>query len=357
MATIADFLKSIGMSEYAAGLSDSGMEVSALRSLTERDLERLGVASGDRDRLLRALAGFQPDAEPAAPAYKRPDRGVERRHLTILFGDLVGSTAISTRLDPEALHEIMGPYRKRCAEVIERAGGFVARYLGDGVLAYFGYPRASEDAAERAVNAGLTLVEAIGQLRDDMGRPLQTRVGIASGLVLIGDLVAAGAPHDHDVVGETPNLAARLQANAEPNSVIISGETHHLVGRLFECEAVEAQSLKGFAMPVQAWQVIKPSGIANRFRALRSADTQHVGREQETDLMAGEWERTKAGNGGVLLISGEPGIGKSRLVEALLSRLEHEQPVRLRFFCAPNRRDSTLYPVIAQLERAAGISR
>lgn len=357
MATIADFLKSIGLAEYAAGLSDSGVDVSALRSLTERDLERLGIPPGERDRLLRALAGFHPDPAPAAPADKRSDRGVERRHLTILFGDLVGSTAISTRLDPEALHEIMGPYRKRCADVIQQAGGFVARYLGDGVLAYFGYPQASEDAAERAVNAGLVLIEAVGRLRDDTGRPLQARVGIASGLVLIGDLVAAGAPHDHDVVGETPNLAARLQANAEPNSVIISGETHRLVGRLFECAAVNAQPLKGFAMPMESWRVVKRSEIANRFRALRSADALLVGREQETDLMIGGWESAKAGRGNVLLISGEPGIGKSRMVETLLNRLEHEQHVQLRYFCAPNRQDSTLYPVIAQIERAAGIGR
>ena len=357
MTTIADFLKSVGMAEYAAGLTDSGTDESTLRSLNDRDLEKLGIPPADRSRLLRAIAGFFPNPEPGAPVEKRSDGGIERRHLTILFGDLVGSTAISTRLDPEALHEIMGPYRKRCADAIGQAGGFVARYLGDGVLAYFGYPNASEDAAERAVNAGLTLIESVGGLRDDMGNPLQTRVGIASGLVLIGDLIAAGAPHDHDVVGETPNLAARLQANAEPNTVIISGETRRLVGELFECAAVDARPLKGFAAPMESWRVIKRSEIDNRFRALRSADTPLVGREQETDLMTGGWESAKARNGRVLLITGEPGIGKSRLVEALLSRLGHEQHVQMRYFCAPNRQDSPLYPVIAQLERAAGITR
>ena len=228
---------------------------------------------------------------------------------------------------------------------------------GDGVLAYFGYPIAIEDAAERAVNAGLKLIESVGQIPDDMGRPLQARVGIASGLVLIGDVIAAGPTHDHAVVGETPNLAARLQANAEPHTVIISGETRRLVGELFECAAVDAQTLKGFAAPMESWRVVKRSEIVNRFQALRSADTLLVGREQETGLMAGGWESAKAGNGRVLLITGEPGIGKSRLVEALLSRLEHEQHVRMRYFCAPNRQDSPLYPVIAQLERAAGITR
>ena len=192
-----------------------------------------------------------------------------------------------------------------------KLGGMVARYLGDGVLAYFGYPKAAEDAAERAVNAGLALVESVGRLGINMGRPLQARVGIASGLVLIGDLHAAGAPHDHDVVGETPNLAARLQANAEPNAVIISGETRRLVGELFECAAVDAQPLKGFATPMESWRVVKRSEIVNRFQALRSADTLLVGREQETGLMAGGWESAKAGNGRVLLITGEPGIGKA----------------------------------------------
>ena len=357
MATIADFLKSVGMAEYAAGLSDSGVDVSALRSLTEGDLEKLGVAPGDRDRLLRALADFHPDPQPAAPQGNRPNSSLERRHLTILFCDLVGSTEISTRVDPEELHEIMAPYKTCCGEVIDKWKGFVGRYLGDGVLAYFGYPHASEDAAERAIHAALELVERIPELSDDKRNALCARVGIASGLVVIGDLIGAGTAHEHDVVGETPNLAARLQANAEPNSVIISGETRRLVGELFECLAVEARTLKGFAMPIESWRVVKPSEIVNRFRALRSADTLLVGREQEADLMARDWESATAGNGRVLLISGEPGIGKSRLVEALLSRLEHEQHVRLRYFCAPNRQDSPLYPVIAQLERAAGIIR
>ena len=291
MATIADFLKSIGMAEYAAGLSDSGLDVTALRGLTEDDLEKLGVAPSDRIRLLRALAGFHPEPEPTAPQDRRLDRGVERRHLTILFCDLVGSTEISARVDPEELHEIMAPYKACCAEVIEEWKGFVGRYLGDGVLAYFGYPHASEDAAERAVHAALELVERIPKLSDDKRNALRARVGIASGLVVIGDLVGAGAAHAHDVVGETPNLAARLQTNAEPNSVIISGEARRLVGELFECVAIEAQPLKGFAMPIESWRVVKRSEIVNRFRALRSADAVLVGREQETDLMAESWEQ------------------------------------------------------------------
>jgi class 3 adenylate cyclase/predicted ATPase len=351
VTTIADFLRSIGLAEYAAGLYESGIDVSALPSLTEQDLEKLGIPPADRKRLLSAVA--------QAYSYREPSRelqgGAERRHLTILFCDLVGSTELSTRLDPEALNEIISRYRKCCARVFTDTGGFVARYLGDGLLAYFGYPRASEDDAERAVNAGLRLVESVGQLHDDIGRPLQVRVGIASGLVLIGDLIGAGTEQRHDVVGETPNLAARLQTCAEPNTVVISGETRQLVRDLFEYAAVDAKRLKGFAMPIETWRVIKSAEIVNRFRALRTPDTPLVGREQETDLMIGCWDNAKAGNGRVLLISGEPGIGKSRMVQTLLDRLKDKPHVEVRVFCAPHRQGSALYPVIGQLQRAAGI--
>jgi class 3 adenylate cyclase/predicted ATPase len=274
-----------------------------------------------------------------------------------LFCDLVGSTAMSTRLDPEELNEIIGAYRRCCADVIRRARGFIAQYLGDGVLVYFGYPQASEDDAERAVSAGLALVEAVSKQRDDTGAPMQSRVGVASGLVLVGDLVAEGAAHEHAVAGETPNLAARLQAYAEPNTVIVSGETRRLVGELFECRPLGALSLRGFATPVQPWQVIGANPSVSRFRALRTPSTPLTNRVVETGLMMGRWQQAKAGQGCVLLISGEPGIGKSRIVQALLSRLAGEPHVRVRCYCAPNRQDSALYPVIAQLQRAAGLKR
>ena len=351
MTTIADFLKSLGLAEYAAGLHESGIDVSALPSLTEQDLKKLGIPPADRKRLLKAVAQAYSHREHSPEL----QGGAERRHLTILFCDLVGSTELSTRLDPEALNEIITRYRKCCARVLTETDGFIAQYLGDGVLAYFGYPRASEDDAERAVNAGLRLVENVGQLRDDTGRPLQARVGIASGLVLIGDLIGAGKEHRHDVVGETPNLAARLQTCAEPNTVVISGETRQLVRDLFEYAPVDAKPLKGFAMPVESWRVTKSTEIVNRFRALRTLNTPLVGRERETDLMIGCWEKAKAGAGCVLLISGEPGIGKSRMVQTLLDRLEDEPHVEVRAFCAPHHQGSALYPVIEQLQRAAGI--
>ena len=315
MATIADFLKSIGMAEYAAGLSESGIDVSALpgphgaRSRKTGRRARRSRQAVERDR------GLSPRSQAGAPADKRPDRNVERRHLTILFCDLVGSTAISTRVDPEALDEIMGPYRKCCAEAIERAGGFVARYLGDGVLAYFGYPQASEDAAERAVNAGLALIEAVGQLRDDMGGPLQTRVGIASGLVLIGDLVAAGAPHDHDVVGETPNLAARLQVTRRAEHCHHQRRDAPARRRAFRVRAVDTQPLKGFAMPMESWRVVKPSRNRQPLSGRSARRTHRSSVENRRPIsMVGGWESAKAGEGRVLLISGEPGIGKSRIV-------------------------------------------
>ena len=284
-------------------------------------------------------------------------RGAERRHLTVLFCDLVGSTAMSTRLDPEELNEIIGAYRRCCVDVVGRARGFIAQYLGDGVLVYFGYPRASEDDAERAVSAGLALVEAVSKQRDDTGAPMRSRVGIASGLVLAGDLVAEGATREHDVVGETPNLAARLQVYAEPNTVIISGETRRLIGELFECRPLGDLSLKGFATSLQAWRVIGANPAVSRFKALRTPSTPLADRVLETDLMMRRWQQAKAGNGCVLLISGEPGIGKSRIVQALLSGLVGEPHVRVRCYCAPTRQDSALYPVIAQLQRAASLER
>lgn len=347
MTTIADFLRSLGLAEYAAGLHESGIDVSTLPNLTEQDLEKLGIPPADRKRLLSAVA--QACSHPESLPELQGD--AERRHLTILFCDLVGSTELSTRLDPEALNEIVSRYRKCCARVFTETGGFVARYLGDGMLAYFGYPRASEDDAERAVNAGLRLVENVGQLHDDIGRPLQVRVGIASGLVLIG----AGTEQRHDVVGVTPNLAARLQSCAEPNTVVISGETRQLVMDLFEYAPVDAKRLKGFAMPIGTWRVIKSAETVNRFRALRTPNTPLVGREQETDLMVRCWEKAKAGNGRVLLISSEPGIGKSRMVQALLDRLKDKPHVEVRVFCAPHRQGSALRPIIGQLQRAAGI--
>jgi class 3 adenylate cyclase/predicted ATPase len=362
MVTIADWLKSLGMSEYAQRFSESRIDFSALPGLTDEDLERLGVSLGDRRKMLRAIAGPWADAPLSGPQVPAAEeglirRGVERRHLTVLFCDLVGSTALSTRLDPEELNDIVGAYRRCCAAVIVRNGGFVAQYLGDGVVAYFGYPEANEDDAERSVRAGLALVEAVSKLADDFGAPLRVRVGIATGLVLVGDLLGDGTSREHDVVGETPNLAARLQALAEPDSIIVSADTRRLVGELFECSAIGAQALKGFAAPVQAWKVTGASAVVSRFRALRTVNTRTVDRREEVDLIMRRWRQSRGGDGSVVLISGEPGIGKSRVVETLLNNLSNEPHIRMRFFCAPNHQGSALYPIITHLQRAAGFKR
>jgi len=274
-----------------------------------------------------------------------------------MFCDLVGSTALSARLDPEDLRGIITAYHRCCTELVERNGGFVAKYMGDGVLAYFGYPQAHEHDAERAVRAGLNLVEAVPKLATNGGAPLQVRVGIATGVVVVGDLIGAGAAQEQTVVGETPNLAARLQALAEPGAVVIAASTRRLTGGLFDYRDLGTMALKGFAENVPAWQVLGTSAAESRFEALRATTTPLVGRDEEIDLLMRRWEQTKRGDGCVGLISGEPGIGKSRIAQSVAERISAEPHTRLRYFCSPHHQDSALYPSIAQLERAASFRR
>src|SRR6516164_6527251 len=275
-----------------------------------------------------------------------------------MFCDLVGSTALSGRLDPEDLRGIIGAYHRCCTEVIERNGGFVARYMGDGVLAYFGYPRAHEHDAERAVRAGLGLVETVPELATNAGSPLQVRVGIATGLAVVGDLIASGQAQERGIVGETPNLAARLQGIAEPNTVMIADSTRRLLGTLFELQDLGTRDLKGVATPVRHWAALRPSLVESRFEALHAGGlTELVGREEELELLLRRWSKAKTGEGQVVLLSGEAGIGKSRLTAALLERLATEPHTRLRYFCSPQHTDSALYPIIGQMERAARLAR
>ena len=272
-----------------------------------------------------------------------------------MFTDLVGSTALSARMDPEDLRDVISAYQKTVAETVKRFGGFVAKYMGDGVLIYFGYPQAHEDDAERAVKAGLELVAAVSP--PNIHAALQTRVGIATGLVVVGDLIGSGASQEQAVVGETPNLAARLQGIAEPNRVVIAESTRKLVGNLFELEDLGAQGLKGISGPVRAWAALRPSSVESRFEALHASGlTELVGREEELELLLRRWSKAKGGQGQVVLLSGEPGIGKSRLTAALLERLATEPHTRLRYFCSPQHTDSALYPIISQMERAAGFA-
>jgi class 3 adenylate cyclase len=270
-----------------------------------------------------------------------------------MFCDLVGSTALSARLDPEDLREVIGRYHACVAETVVGCDGFVAKYMGDGVLVYFGYPQAHEDDAEQAVRAGLALVNAVGEL--EAPAPLQLRIGIATGLVVVGDLIGAGSAQEQAIVGETPNLAARLQAVAEPNAVVIAESTRRLIGALFELADLGPQPLKGFAEPQHAWRVLAENRALGRFEALRSGATPLVGRDEEIELLLRRWTRTKRGVGQVVLLAGEAGIGKSRLTAALMERVAGESHTRLRYFCSPQHTDSPLYPIIGQMERAAGL--
>jgi len=272
-----------------------------------------------------------------------------------MFCDLVGSTPLSSRFDPEDLRELIGVYHRTVTETVGRFAGFVAKYMGDGVLVYFGYPRAHEDDAERAARAGLAVVEAMRGL--SAPEPLAVRLGIASGLVVVGDLIGEGASQEQAVVGETPNLAARLQALANPDSVIIADSTRRQLGGLFEVEDLGSLALAGFAEPQRAWRVLGDRGAVSRFEALRSAATPLIGREEELDLLRRRWRQAQSGEGRVVLLSGEPGIGKSRLTAAISEAIKAEPHIRLRYFCSPHHQDSALYPFILQLERAAGFAR
>ncbi|HTF77727.1 MAG TPA: adenylate/guanylate cyclase domain-containing protein, partial [Bradyrhizobium sp.] len=282
----------------------------------------------------------------------------ERRQLTVMFCDLVGSTALSARLDPEDMREIMSAYHHRCAQVIGKSGGFVAKYMGDGVLAYFGYPQAHEDDAERAVRCGLALVDAASRLQTSHGATLQVRIGIATGVVVVGDLIGEGAAQEQGVVGDTPNLAARLQSLAEPGQVVIAPSTRRLTSGLFEYRDLGRVVLKGFADPSQAWQVLAASAVQSRFEAQHETSlVPLVGREEELELLLRRWNQASRGEGRVVLLAGEPGVGKSRLIAALQERLQSQPHVRIRYFCSPRYTDSALYPIINQLERAARFER
>jgi class 3 adenylate cyclase/tetratricopeptide (TPR) repeat protein len=353
---VGAWLRTLGLEQYEPVFRQNEIDHDVLPELTDADLEKLGVPMGHRKRLVRAIARLSA-AEPTAAPISAAASTAERRQLTVMFCDLVGSTALSARLDPEDLRAVIGAYHRCVAAVVERAGGFVAKYMGDGVLAYFGYPRADEHDAERAVRAGLSLVEAVAGLDTAAGEPLQVRVGIGTGLVVVGDLIGQGESRERGVVGETPNLAARLQALAEPGTVVIAPSTRRLTGGLFDYEDLGAVEIKGLAAPVLASRVLRESAVEGRFEALRAARTPLVGRDEELALLRRRWQRAASGEGCVVLVSGEPGIGKSRLADALVERLAGEPHTRMRLYCSPHHRDHAFYPTITQLERAAGFRR
>ncbi len=355
---IDGWLRGIGLEQYAQTFRDNAIDADVLRDLTDEHLRELGLPLGARLKLLRAIAALATSEQtPASPEITppAPRTDAERRQVTVMFCDLVGSTALSAHIDPEDLREVISAYQKCVAETVRRFGGFVAKYMGDGVLVYFGYPQAHEDDAERAVRAALELIAAVAALKT--GASLQTRVGIAIGLVVVGDLIGSGEAQERGIVGETPNLAARLQGIAEPNMVVIAEGTRRLLGNLFELDDLGPKDLKGITGPVRAFAALRASSAEGRFEALHTTNlTALAGREEELELLLRRWSRAKNGEGQVVLLSGEAGIGKSRLTAALLERLATEPHTRLRYFCSPQHTDSALYPIIGQMERAAGLA-
>jgi class 3 adenylate cyclase/predicted ATPase len=354
---VGGWLRGLGLGQYEATFRESEIDADVLPDLTEVDLEKLGIPLGHRKRLLRAIGSLGRAPGGALPLVPPTEKAAERRQLTVMFCDLIGSTAISADRDPEDMREIIGAYHRCCTEQITKAGGFVAKYMGDGVLAYFGYPQAHEDDAERAVHSGLALVNAMSRLKTAHDAVLQVRIGIATGLVVVGDLIGEGAAQEQAVVGDTPNLAARLQGIAEPNTVVVADSTRRLLGNLFELKDLGAKDLKGITAPAHAWAAVRASSVESRFDALHTTSLAPlVGREEELELLLRRWARAKRGEGQVVLLAGEAGIGKSRLTVALLERLAADAHTRLRYFCSPQRADSAFHPLIAQVERAAGLT-
>jgi class 3 adenylate cyclase/pimeloyl-ACP methyl ester carboxylesterase len=365
---IGVWLRGLGLGQYEQLFRDNDVDSDLLPQLSAEDLKEIGVASfGHRRRIAEAIAALPEGSEltsvsgassgPESGA--EPQTGAERRQLTVMFVDLVGSSGLAEGLDPEDLRVAVRSYQDACAGVVARFGGFVAKYLGDGVLAYFGWPRTREDEAQQAVQAGLAVVEAVAELRDPGGRPLAARVGIATGLVVVGDLLGEGAAREEAVVGETPNLAARLQQLADPSTVVVADATRRLLGGLFEAEDLGKQPVRGFAAPVQVWRVLSERQVEGRFEAQRAGAglTPLVGRGREIGHLLEHWELAAGGEGQVVLLAGEPGIGKSRIVEALRERLGDAPHRLLRYQCSPQHTGSALYPVIARLEHAASFRR
>jgi class 3 adenylate cyclase/tetratricopeptide (TPR) repeat protein len=357
------WLNELRLGKYAAVLRENAIDLDVLPEVNADDLRQLGIPLGDRKRLLHAISAElkKSDAESveASPLTESSAASVERRQITVLFADLVGSTALSTRYDPEDMSVLIREYQDVCEAVVVRAGGMVADFRGDGIVAFFGYPLAHEDEAERSVQAGLEISEAVSRLTTHDGDALAARVGIATGLVIVGDILGQGRTWEQAVVGETPNLAARLQALALPGGVIIADSTKQLAGGFFEYTALGIQELKGFAKPVHAWSVVGRRAVLGRFDATHEGRglSPFMGRVQEVDRLGRLWDEVTAGFGRVVEVVGEPGIGKSRLVQALVAGLANGHHLQLGLYCLPGYQNSAFHPLIEQIERAAQVER
>ncbi len=354
MSDIREWLRSNKFEQYADAFEANDIDLDILPELSERDLEQLGLSLGNRRRLLKAIAerGIA-KAKPSDAEASEASGDAERRQVTVLFCDMVGSTALSGTVDPELLGNLIRRYQDAAAGAIGRFGGFVAKFMGDGVLAYFGFPRAFEDAAERAIHAAIGILAEVGGIELPDGTRVQARVGIATGLVVVGEIVGSGTAQERTIVGETPNLAARLQALAAPDTIVISESTQNLAGRLFELESTGEHALKGFSRPVPAWRVRGEASAESRFAAIHTGNLPFIGRTHEMGLMLDRWRLARSGEGQIITVIGEAGIGKSRSIEALQESIAGEPHARVHLQCSPYHSDSALYPVIQHLGRAA----
>lgn len=380
MSELRDWLRGNNLEQYADAFEANDIDLDILPDLDDHDLEQLGLSLGNRRRLLKAIAALNTEAAPISAVDKASsldkfasaaslpsaeksfaaDRfgsgDAERRQVTVMFADMVGSTALSAKLDPELLGGVIRRYQDAVAGAIGRYGGFVAKFMGDGVLAYFGFPNAFEDAAERAVRAAIGILSEVGAIEMPDGTRVQTRIGIATGLVVVGEIIGTGMAQERTIVGETPNLAARLQALAGADCILVSESTQKLIGGLFELAHFGEHELKGFSRPVSAWQVRREASIESRFAAIRAGGLPLIGRAHEVGLMRERWHLAQQGEGQILTVIGEAGIGKSRLIEALQQELAAEAHARINLQCSPYHSDSALYPLIQYLNRAAGLA-
>ena len=355
MGDLRDWLRRNKLEQYADTFEANDIDLDIVPELTEADLENLGISLGNRRRLMKAFAERTIDARGSVPQPAAESSGeAERRQVTVLFCDLVGSTALSRAVDPELLALVIRRYQDTTAGAIGRFGGFVAKFMGDGVLAYFGFPHAFEDAAERAVRAAIAVLAEVGAIERPDGTPAQARIGIATGLVVVGEIVGTGTAQERTIVGETPNLAARLQALAVPDTILISEATQNLLRGLFELELTGEHEVKGFARPVPVWRVLGEAAVESRFAAIRAGSgSPLIGRAHEMGLLFDRWRLARLGEGQMVTVIGEAGIGKSRSVEALQEALAGEPHARIHLQCSSYHSDSALYPVIQHLSRAA----
>lgn len=354
MAEIEDWLRALGLEKYVPIFDRHEIDLNALTHLTEDDLKEIGLPLGPRRKILAARSVSSPP--PTSVGFVAAAPAGERRHLTVMFVDLVGSTSLSTHTDPEALSETLKEYKRAAAAEIAHYGGTVAKYLGDGILAYFGWPRAREDAAECSLHAAFAVIARVGRLRDPLNHALQSRVGIATGLVVVGEVTGEGTAREDSVAGETLNLAARLESIAEPDGVFISENTRRIVGSLFDCESLGERELKGFDRPMSVWRVKGESAHASRFSAVRATHSTLVGREPELAILRQRWGEACDGEGRAVLLLGEAGIGKSRLTDALYSEVRAAPHAYICWQCSAYHENNAFYPVAQYILGAAGIA-